>query len=105
VNEGGGRGWTLEAVARRDAERTRGGGGATTGVTRQPAGKQEANGRGGICEGGGQGWALEAAAARGGAERTRGGGGATTGVTRQPAGKQEASEGGGGVCRQEAVDR
>jgi hypothetical protein len=34
---------------RQHAERTRGGGGATTGVTRQPAGKQEANGRGGIC--------------------------------------------------------
>jgi hypothetical protein len=31
-------------------ERTRGGGGgATTGVTRQPAGKQKANGRGGVC--------------------------------------------------------
>jgi hypothetical protein len=34
---------------RQRAERTRGGGGATTGVTQQPAGKQEANGRGGIC--------------------------------------------------------
>jgi hypothetical protein len=32
---------------RQCAERTRGGGGATTGVTQQPAGKQEANGRGG----------------------------------------------------------
>ncbi len=32
----------------RHVKRTRGGGGATTGVTRQPAGKQEANGRGGI---------------------------------------------------------
>ncbi len=34
---------------RQRAEKTRGGGGATTGVTRQPAGKQEANGRGGVC--------------------------------------------------------
>jgi hypothetical protein len=34
---------------RRRVERTRGGGGATTGVTRQPAGKQEANRRGGVC--------------------------------------------------------
>ncbi len=34
---------------RQRAERTRGGGGATTGVTGQPAGKQEANGRGGVC--------------------------------------------------------
>jgi hypothetical protein len=30
-------------------ERTRGGGSATTRVTQQPAGKQEANGRGGVC--------------------------------------------------------
>ncbi len=34
---------------RQRAERMRGGGGATTGVTRQPAGEQEANGRGGVC--------------------------------------------------------
>jgi hypothetical protein len=34
---------------RQCAERTRGGGGATAGVTRQPAGEQEANGRGGVC--------------------------------------------------------
>jgi hypothetical protein len=34
---------------RQHAERTRGGGGVTTGVTRQPAGEQEANGRGGVC--------------------------------------------------------
>ncbi len=34
---------------RQRAERTRGSSGATTGVTRQPAGKQEANGRGVIC--------------------------------------------------------
>ncbi len=34
---------------RQHAERTRGSGGVTTGVTRQPAGKQEANGRGGVC--------------------------------------------------------
>ncbi len=34
---------------RQRAERTRGGGGATTGVTQQPAGEQEANGRGGVC--------------------------------------------------------
>ncbi len=34
---------------RQRAERMRGGGGTATGVTRQPAGKQEANGRGGIC--------------------------------------------------------
>jgi hypothetical protein len=34
---------------RQHAERMRGGGGATTGVTPQPAGKQEANGRGGVC--------------------------------------------------------
>ncbi len=34
---------------RQRAEKTRGGGGVTTGVTQQPAGKQEANGRGGIC--------------------------------------------------------
>ncbi len=34
---------------RQHTERTRGGGGATTGVTRQPAGEQEANGRGGVC--------------------------------------------------------
>jgi hypothetical protein len=34
---------------RQRAEKTRGGGGATTGVTRQPAGKQEANRRGGVC--------------------------------------------------------
>ncbi len=33
---------------RRCVKRTRGGGGATTGVTRQPAGEQEANGRGGV---------------------------------------------------------
>ncbi len=30
-------------------KRTRGGGGATTGVAQQPSGKQEANGRGGVC--------------------------------------------------------
>ncbi len=40
-------------AARRKAEvafeRTRGGGGATTGVTQQPSGEQEVNGRGGIC--------------------------------------------------------
>jgi hypothetical protein len=34
---------------RQCAERTRGGGGVTTGVTQQPAGGQEANGRGGVC--------------------------------------------------------
>jgi hypothetical protein len=34
---------------RQCAERTRGGGGAKTGVTQQPAGEQEANGRGGVC--------------------------------------------------------
>ncbi len=34
---------------RQRTERTRGGGGATTGVTQQPAGKQVANGRGGVC--------------------------------------------------------
>ncbi len=34
---------------RQCAERTRGGGGVTAGVAWQPAGKQEANGRGGIC--------------------------------------------------------
>jgi hypothetical protein len=34
---------------RQRAERTGGGGSVTTGVTRQPAGKQEANGRGGVC--------------------------------------------------------
>jgi hypothetical protein len=34
---------------RQHAERMRGGGGATTGVTRQQAGEQEANGRGGVC--------------------------------------------------------
>jgi hypothetical protein len=34
---------------RQCAERTRAGGGVTTGVTQQPAGKQEANGRGGVC--------------------------------------------------------
>ncbi len=34
---------------RQHVERTRGGGGATTGVIQQPAGKQEANGRGGVC--------------------------------------------------------
>jgi hypothetical protein len=34
---------------RRRDERTRGSGGATIGVTQQPAGKQEAIGRGGIC--------------------------------------------------------
>ena len=40
----------LEDERRRQrAERTRGSSGATTGVTRQPAGEQEANRRGGIC--------------------------------------------------------
>jgi hypothetical protein len=34
---------------RQRAERMRGGSGATTGVTQQPAGEQEANGRGGVC--------------------------------------------------------
>jgi hypothetical protein len=38
----------LVSRQRRHVERTRGGGGATTGVTRQPAGKQEANRRGGV---------------------------------------------------------
>ncbi len=33
---------------RQRVERTRSGSGATSGVTRQPAGKQEANGRGGV---------------------------------------------------------
>jgi hypothetical protein len=33
----------------RRVNRTRGGSGGTTGVTRQPAGEQEANGRGGVC--------------------------------------------------------
>jgi hypothetical protein len=34
---------------RQHAERTRGGSGATTGVTGQPACEQKANGRGGVC--------------------------------------------------------
>jgi hypothetical protein len=34
---------------RQRAERMRGSGGATTGVTQQPAGEQEANGREGVC--------------------------------------------------------
>jgi hypothetical protein len=34
---------------RQHVERTRGGGGVTKGVTRQPACEQEANGRGGVC--------------------------------------------------------
>jgi hypothetical protein len=38
-----------DEMRRQHAERTRGGGGATTGVTQQPAGEQEANGRGGVC--------------------------------------------------------
>jgi hypothetical protein len=39
----------LDGRQKRCVERSRGGGGATTGETRQPDGKQEANGRGGIC--------------------------------------------------------
>ncbi len=38
----------MDERRRQCVERTRGGGGAITGVTRQPAGEQEANGRGGI---------------------------------------------------------
>ncbi len=38
-----------DEMQRQRAERMRGGGGTITGVTRQPAGEQQANGRGGVC--------------------------------------------------------